>query len=79
MTNCTVCGNNYDKAFRVVTHDGQEHTFDSLECAITRLAPRCTQCECRIVGHGMEAGERMFCCAHCASLGGVSGLDDRVT
>lgn len=79
MTACDVCGNDYDKAFTVMTHDGSEVTFDSFECAISRLAPRCSHCDCRIIGHGMEAGDGlMYCCAHCAAQDGIDGLEDRV-
>jgi len=34
---------------------GEHHTFDSLECAIHALAPVCPHCNCRILGHGVEA------------------------
>ena len=77
MPKCDLCGNDYDKAF-TVTLAGQTMTFDSFECAIHSMAPRCSHCGCTIVGHGMEAKGRMFCCAHCARESGVEGLDDRV-
>ncbi|HVL39250.1 MAG TPA: hypothetical protein VM328_07650 [Fimbriimonadaceae bacterium] len=77
MAKCDVCGNDYDKSFEVVM-GGQRHTFDSFECAIERLAPRCAHCECRVIGHGVESGGRIFCCAHCAEHEGVEGLVDRV-
>ena len=77
MATCEVCGNDYDKAFQVVT-DGRAHVFDSFECAIHALAPRCSHCGCMIIGHGAEAGGKMFCCAHCAKKSGVHGIDDRV-
>ena len=77
MAKCEVCGNNYDKAFKVEMN-GQSHTFDSFECAIHALAPRCDHCGCRIIGHGMEANGNFFCCAHCADQVGVSALQDRV-
>jgi hypothetical protein len=77
MTPCEVCGNEYDKAFEIIM-GGERHVFDSFECAIHALAPRCRHCDCRIVGHGMEAGGVMYCCAHCAGKSGVRGLDDRV-
>jgi hypothetical protein len=76
MAMCELCGNDYDKAF-TVTMGGATHTFDSFECAIHVLAPTCSHCGCRIVGHGMESGGRFFCCAHCAKQSGVHGLDDR--
>jgi len=77
MAICEVCGNDYDKSFEVVQR-GETHVFDSFECAIHALAPTCEQCACRIVGHGVEADGRMFCCAHCAQENGVRGLADRV-
>jgi hypothetical protein len=73
---CEVCGNDYDKAFRV-SMSGKEHTFDSFECAIEALAPRCDHCRCRIIGHGVEQGSRMYCCAHCAKESGAHGVRDR--
>jgi hypothetical protein len=76
MAQCEVCGNDYDKSF-TVTLEGEDHTFDSFECAIHALAPQCAHCECRIVGHGVEADGQMFCCAHCAEHAGVAGLRDR--
>ena len=76
MQRCETCGNEYDKAFEVVMA-GKRHVFDSFECAIQALAPTCAHCGCRIVGHGMEAGGRMFCCAHCAEHSGVKNMKDR--
>ena len=74
---CDVCGNDYDKVFQV-TIEGRTHTFDSFECAIHALAPTCEHCGCRVIGHGVEADGRIFCCAHCAEKSGVSELRDRV-
>jgi Rieske Fe-S protein len=76
MAQCETCGNNYDKAF-TVTMNGKSHTFDSFECAIHALAPTCSHCGCRILGHGVEGNGVFFCCAHCAQHGGVEGVDDR--
>jgi len=73
---CEVCSNEYDKAF-TVRLDGQEHVFDSFECAINALAPTCEHCGCRVIGHGVEQGGMIFCCAHCAQNAGVVGLKDR--
>lgn len=77
MARCDVCGNDYDKSFTVDTGD-RKGTFDSFECAIHALAPRCAHCGCMIIGHGSEADGVFYCCAHCASKSGVKGLDDRV-
>jgi hypothetical protein len=77
MATCEVCGNEYDKAFEI-TRAGETHVFDSFECAIHLLAPTCAHCGCRVIGHGVEAGGSMFCCAHCASAAGIDGLADRL-
>jgi hypothetical protein len=77
MGTCEICGNRYDKAFTLTTHDGTSHTFDSFECAIQGVAPTCDHCGCRIIGHGAESDGVMYCCAHCAAAVGVTGLDDR--
>jgi hypothetical protein len=77
MKCCEVCGNSYDKAF-TVDMDGETHVFDSFECAIHLLAPVCAHCGCRIVGHGVEAEEVLYCCAHCARSSGMRGVEDRV-
>jgi hypothetical protein len=77
MATCEVCGNDYDKSFEVMMQ-GSSHVFDSFECAIHALAPRCEHCGCRIVGHGVEAAGAIYCCVHCAEQSGESGLADRV-
>ncbi len=78
MARCEVCGNEYDKAFTVTpAGESEPHTFDSFECAIHAVAPRCEHCGCNIVGHGVEADGRIFCCAHCANQMGFGELRDR--
>lgn len=77
MARCDVCGNDYDKAFQV-TREGRTSTFDSFECAIQMLAPTCSHCHCRIIGHGIEADGSFYCCASCAKQAGVAGVADRV-
>ena len=69
MAKCDVCGNEYDKAF-TVTMAGLEHTFDSFECAIHALAPRCAHCGCTVIGHGLEQDP-----ADHAVLAGPSSVD----
>jgi hypothetical protein len=76
MAKCEVCGNDYDKAF-AVTMAGKTHTFDAFECAIHALAPACAHCKCKVIGHGVESGGTIYCCAHCASHSGAKGLKDR--
>jgi hypothetical protein len=77
MAQCEVCGNDYDSSFEV-RMAGAVHVFDSFECAIHRLAPRCEHCDCTIIGHGVQAADRTYCCASCAAAAGVSGVRDRV-
>ena len=74
MARCDVCGNEYDKAFEI-SQAGRRMTFDSFECAIHAMAPRCAHCGCAIVGHGVEAGGAIYCCAPCA--GHQGGVRDR--
>jgi len=77
MSKCDTCGNKYEKSFDIHIA-GETYTFDSFECAIHKLAPRCKQCECRIIGHGLEAGDDIYCCDHCAEKDGVTELTDSV-
>ena len=76
MAVCDQCGNDYDKAFKVLQKD-RSWTFDSFECAIQALAPHCAHCQCRVIGHGVEKDGRIFCCAHCAGRSGATELRDR--
>lgn len=76
MQQCETCGNHYDKPMQI-TIDNEEHTFDSFECAIQALAPTCSHCSCRILGHGTEAEGKFYCCAHCAAADGHDEMIDR--
>lgn len=76
MATCDVCGNDYDKAFTISGPLGAG-TYDSFECAIHALAPTCSHCNCRIIGHDVESDGVFYCCAHCAKHSGVKGVDDR--
>lgn len=73
---CDVCGNKYDKSF-TITRGDEVRTFDSFECAVHAMAPRCAHCSCRILGHGVENESSIYCCAHCAREGGETQLVDR--
>jgi hypothetical protein len=77
VARCELCGNDYDKSMEI-TVAGGHHVFDSFECAIHALAPRCAHCGCVVIGHGLEASGRFFCCAHCAREAGISELADRI-
>jgi hypothetical protein len=69
MAACEVCGNDYDMSFEVRAQ-GATHVFDSFECAITRMAPICEHCQCRVIGHGVEVDRTWYCSAHCARMAG---------
>ncbi len=77
MAKCEVCGNDYYLSFEVAMA-GNVHVFDSFECAIHKLAPTCTHCGCRIIGHGIEAEQKYFCCASCARSAGIQGITDHL-
>jgi len=76
MAQCETCGNDYDQSFEVIMN-GQSHTFDSFECAIHALAPICSHCNCRIIGHGVQVHNTVYCCAHCARQSGENEVQDR--
>jgi len=65
MAICEVCGNDYSNSIEI-SMGGETYTFDSFECAIQKLAPECSHCGCKVIGHGIEKGGSTFCCQHCA-------------
>ena len=73
---CETCGNIYEKAFHV-SLDGQTHVFDCFECAIEALAPRCTHCHLRVIGHGVESGGSDLLLPANWGGGGGGGADAR--
>lgn len=77
MPRCDVCGNDYEHSFDLVV-GGKSHTFDCFECAIHAMAPTCVHCGCRILGHGVQDQEHIYCCAHCARESGQHALVDHV-
>jgi hypothetical protein len=76
MPRCHTCHNEYDKTMEI-KKEGRSYIFDSFECAIHALAPKCHHCECRVMGHGVEQDGVIFCCASCARETGASVLRDR--
>ncbi len=76
MNVCSVCGNEYDKMLEI-THSGKKNYYDSFECAIHHLAPRCLHCGIPVIGHGVEVDEAIFCSAHCSRCHGKYGAIDR--
>ena len=45
MPRCDMCGNDYDNVMEI-TQQGRRHVFDSFECAIHMMAPKCSHCGC---------------------------------
>jgi len=66
MRRCDTCGHDYDKTFEVA-RDDRVYTFHSLECAAVALAPKCTYCGCRVLGHGPVARTSDIACYACAA------------
>lgn len=79
MAVCEACGNDYEGTFRLTTAAGEEHTFDTFECAISTVAPRCQHCDVQVIGHGIQHGTDVYCCAHCARESGVDSVSDNST
>ena len=77
MKECETCGNKYANTF-TVTMNGTTHHFDSFECAIDALAPTCEACGTRVLGHGVDADDKVYCGAHCARKSGISEARDSV-
>ena len=77
MARCETCGNEYPRPL-TVTLDGRAHDFDSFECAIHALAPTCERCGTRILGHGAQNGDHLYCGANCARGAGVQGIVDHI-
>ena len=78
MAKCEVCGNDYARPLKIEL-EGVAHVFDSFECAIHALAPKCAHCGCMIIGHGVEADGTQYCCAHCARAKGEKRLRDNAS
>jgi hypothetical protein len=77
MARCETCGNEYARPITVGVN-GESHEYDSFECAIQALAPACRNCGTRIIGHGVESGNQIYCCASCARNAGERRLVDHV-
>lgn len=77
MARCDTCGNDYEGAFELRLQ-GRSYTFDCFECAAHKLAPACQACGCRVLGHGVQADDQIFCSAHCARSRGIQGLESHV-
>ena len=54
-----------DKAFEVTMPPGK-----------ARAPSTCEHCGCKVISHSVEADGHYYCCAHCASVAGASGVAD---
>ena len=63
---CEVCGNNQNECFEVRLA-ADMHVFDSFECAMLALSPRCGYCGCKILGHSIVFGSTVYCSYQCAN------------
>lgn len=73
---CDVYGTEYAKAFQVTAQD-RTMTFDSFECAIHALTPRCTQCGCTMISDGLAADGAIYRCAPAPSTRAAAGTGGR--
>jgi hypothetical protein len=64
---CEVCGKSEDECFEVHL-GGERHIFDSFECTIRGLLPKCPRCGGLILGSGIQVGDLTYCSYACASL-----------
>jgi hypothetical protein len=74
---CEVCGNGDGGCFEVLL-GGVSHIFDSFECAMHAMTPKCEFCGCQVVGHGIKDGSTFFCSYLCANLHTVREYEARV-
>ena len=67
---CEVCEKSGDRCFEVHL-GGEKHVFDSFECAIRGLMPKCPLCGSMILSSGVQVGELLYCSYACANLSSV--------
>jgi hypothetical protein len=65
LSRCDSCGNEQNRTFEI-RMARKLYTFDTLKCAIQVLAPTCTHCGDRILGHPVRLGLDQYCSAECA-------------
>ena len=63
---CLNCGENIEKDY-ILFVNGPEYTFDSFECAINFMAPRCSNCSSVIMGQGVHKKGEVYCTEDCAN------------
>jgi hypothetical protein len=78
MAICETCGKDSRDAFQVSMGGGTAHIFDTCECAIKALAPKCAQCGGRIAGESAHPNATVFCSAKCAASAAESTSLEKV-
>lgn len=63
-TRCVNCGFNIEKDY-ILFINGTEFTFDSFECAVNFVAPRCANCNSIVMGRGIHNEGDMYCSSTC--------------
>lgn len=62
---CLNCGSNIEKDY-ILFINGTEFTFDSFECAVNFVAPRCAHCNSVVMGQGITLSDQTFCSPQCS-------------
>ena len=70
---CENCGVIIEKDY-ILFVNGSEFTFDSFECAINFVAPRCGHCNSVIMGHGFQHTGEIYCNSSCSREGNHSPI-----
>lgn len=74
---CEVCGKGEEGCFEVLL-GCERHIFDSFECAMHAMTPKCGFCGCQVLGHGVQDGGTFYCSYLCANLHTVREYEARV-
>ena len=74
---CEVCGKSGGQYFEVHL-GGERHIFDSFECAIGGLMPRCSVCGGIILGPGVQDNNASSCSYLCSNLSSVRDYEPRM-
>jgi hypothetical protein len=74
---CEVCGESREQCFEVHL-GGQKHVFDSFECAMRGLMPKCALCGCLILGPGVQDENISYCSHLCANTHRVYEYETRI-
>lgn len=77
IVRCEVCGNDRNQCFEVWL-GSERHIFDSFECAMHALSPKCAYCNCQLSGQGLQVGNVLYCSSWCANAALVRDYESRI-